>query len=217
MSASISDFVSTINKRGVAKNNRFMCLIPPFRGINLFSNSLANIAFSQLSKNLPGNSALGIALMCTRAELPTRTFMTMDKREYPKPIEQVPYMDAPSSMGMTFIVGRDLFEYFFFEQWTNDIVNRETNLLNYYDEYTTSIIVSQLDETDEVIASVELENCYPVAVSKISMDMGSTNQFVLLDVEMRYRRYRPIMTKYSLAESALSLLNKASSGIASIF
>ncbi len=214
MSANISRFLSTIGKRGVARNNRFLCLIPPIRGIKMFSNPLMNAVITQVAGKLPGNSALGVALICTKAEIPTRTFMTADKREYPKPIEQIPYAEAPSTTTMSFIVGRDMFEYYFFENWTNDIINRETNLLNYYDEYTTSIIVSQLDETDTVISSVEYEGCYPVSVSKISMDMSATNQYVTLDVEMRYKKYRPILTPFSLAETALSLVNKAAGVVA---
>lgn len=214
MSANISSFLSTIGRRGVARNNRFLCLIPPFRGINVLGNPLVNAVATQVAGKMPGNSALGVALLCTRAEIPTRSFMTADKREYPKPIEQVPYIDAIGSTNMSFIVGRDMFEYFFFEQWSNDIVNRETNLLNYYDDYTTSIIVTQLDETDTAIASVEYEGCYPVSVSRLSMDMSATNQYMTLDVEIRYKRYRPVLTPYSLAENALSLVNKATSALA---
>lgn len=208
---SISEFAASIRQRGIAKPNRFICMIPAIRGasINLFSNSLMNSIITQVSGSLP-SAITGTALICQSAEIPTRSFMTADKRESPKPVEQIPYIDTPGTMNLTFILGGDMYEYYFFEQWTNDVVNRETNLLNYYDEYTTSVIVTQLNEIDEPVAAVELEKAYPVSVSKVRLDMSANNTLSIINVELRYKKYRPILTKYSLAETALSLVNKAS-------
>lgn len=216
MSASISSFAATINKRGIARNNRFLVLIPPLRAVNMLSNPLMNAIIGQIAPNFGGNSALGIALICSATELPGRSFMTADKREYPQPIENVPYAETPGEMTMKFILGRDMFEYFFFQQWENDIVHRSTNLLNYYDEYTTSIIVSQLDENDNVIASVELENSWPVAVSPVQMAFSNQNQYAELSVTFKYKRWVPIMTPYSLAETVLTILNDALGGASSL-
>lgn len=217
MSASISSFASTINKRGLARSNRFLVLIPPVRSVNMFSNSLMNAIINQIAPNVAGNGALGgIALICNKAELPGRVFMAGDKREYPQKIENVPYMESPHEMNLSFILGRDMFEYFFFHQWANDIISHTTNLLNYYDEYTTSIIVSQLDENDNVIASVELEHCWPTSVGSVQLSFNNNNQMVELEVTMKYKGFKPILTPYSLAETALSLLNKAVGGVASI-
>lgn len=216
MSASISAFASTIGKRGIARNNRFLVLIPPLRAINMFSNPLMNSIIDQIAPNFSGNSSLGIALICSATELPGRTFMTSDKREYPQPIENVPYMESPGEMTMKFILGRDMFEYFFFQQWANDVIHRNTNLLNYYDEYTTSIIVSQLDENDNVIASVELEKSWPVSVSPVQMAFSNQNQFAELSVTFKFKRWKPILTPYSLSETILTILNEALGGASSL-
>ena len=184
-------------------------MIPPIRSIKLLSNPLMNAIIGQIAPNFGGNSALGVALICSATELPGRTFMTQDKREYPQKIENVPYMEAPGEMTMKFILGRDMFEYFFFQQWANDIINRNTNLLNYYDEYVTDVIVSQLDENDNVIASVTLQNVWPSSVSPVQMAFTNQNQFAELEVTFKYKRWVPILTPYSLAETALTMLNQA--------
>lgn len=212
MSASISSFVSTINKRGIARSNRFVVLIPPIRGIKMFTNPLMNAVFTQIGGKMRGNSALGIGLLCSSADLPAQSFMSSDKMEYPKTREMVPYALTPRTTSMRFLCGRDMFEYYFFQNWQNDIVNRETHLTNYYDEYTTSVIVSQLDEADNVIAAVEYESCYPISVSPINMDW-SNKDYVSLNVELNYKRYRPILTPYSLSETVLSVLNKSTGGL----
>lgn len=215
MSANISSFASTIGKRGIARNNRFLVLIPPVRAVNSYGNSLMNAIVNYIAPKFQGNSSLGIALICSATELPGRTFMTSDKREYPQKIENVPYMEAPGEMTMKFILGRDMFEYYYFQQWANDIINRSTNLLNYYDEYTTSIIVSQLDENDTVIASVELEKCWPSSISPVQMSFSNINQYAELEVTFKYKRWVPILTPYSLAETALTIINQAAGALVS--
>lgn len=217
MSASISKISSMINKRGIAKSNRFIVMVPPVRGINIFGNSAMNAIISQIGAQLPGAGSLGgTALICSSATLPGRSFMAGDKKEYPQKIENIPYTDAPSEMPLRFITGRDMFEYFFFEQWANDVMDRETNLFNYYDDYTVSIIISQLDEDDNVIAAVELEGCYPKAISPIQMAFEQNNQAVQLEVTMAYKKYRPILTPYSLSMSVLGILNKVTAGVGDI-
>lgn len=214
MSASISSFVSTVNRRGIARTNRFLVLIPPVRAGNIFSNPIGNAIVTQVGAATRGNSSLGVALLCSKAELPAHSMMTTDKREFPKPMEMIPYTMNPRSTSLEFLCGRDMFEYYFFQNWQNDIVNRETNLANYYDDYAVSMIVTQLDEKDNAIASVEFERCYPVSVSPISMNW-SDKSYATLNVEMNYKKYRPIATPYSLAETALSLINKTAGSIGS--
>lgn len=217
--SSLSSFLSVVRKRGIARDNRFVVLMPPVRGFsNLTSNPLIQIVGPQVAAMTGGNSALGgLALVPFKAELPGRSILLRDRNEMPEGMRtDVADIHAITDLQLSFYCGSDMFEYFFMHQWMEDIRDTNTSTLNFMQEYAVDFIVATLDDTNNVVSAVVFEQAFPFLVNPIPLDMESKNMYMRVDVTFRYRRWRMVPTLFSLSGTVLSVLNKKASGIGNV-
>lgn len=170
---SLQQFKSEVNRRGLAKPNRFEIAIymPAAAGVN-----------SQI-----------VSLFCESTNLPQQTVNVKQQRIY-GPAYQKPFgIDyGGDGINMTFLLDREMKIKTFFDNWINRIINPTEYYVYYENTYTSTIYVDQLDEKDNVTYSVKLENAFPRSLSMLELNNTAQNQVHKLNVTFAYRRWMPM-------------------------
>ena len=155
-SGSISEFLQSF-KTDLARPSRFdVTLYPP-----------------QLMRNSdPTEYTQRLNMRCENAELPSRTLQTYDLKTY-GPTEKFPYQNAYNDVNLTFIVGDDMFERQFFDNWMNYISSTNDFNFKYWNDYVTDINIVQYNVTNEASYGCQLIDAYPIAVNQLDLDWTS--------------------------------------------
>jgi hypothetical protein len=86
-----------------------------------------------------------LSLQCEAAELPGYTLNTIENKIFGAP---TPLAGTPSfgDVTLTFICAGNLWEKKFFDAWLNNIIPKQTYLVNYKMNYVTDIVIRQYSE-----------------------------------------------------------------------
>lgn len=175
MPGNISQFISNINQKGIAKTSHF------------------DVDFSLPAILLPDTATPRLLkLRCESAELPGRQIGTTENRIY-GPIYKTPYDSVYDEMSMTFVDTADMSIRVFFELWIDQVFNSETNSINYIDDVVSDIFVRQYDQagTPDTLNSVlafRLIRAFPTNVNQLTVSWADDSPHVL-GVTFFYERY----------------------------
>jgi hypothetical protein len=169
MPRSIQNFKSTFQTE-IARPNRFDVYIIPPPGLNTIDFSPTRLTYR-----------------CENAQLPGRTFDTLDQRTY-GPIEKHPYLTTYTDLDLTFIVDGDMNEKYFFDSWLEYINPHSTNNYGYKEDYTTELIINQYDLSNYMTYSVRIIDAYPLSVNQLDLDWSSDG-YHKLSVTFAYTRW----------------------------
>jgi len=150
MPANISDFMSSFTK-DLARPNRFEVFIPPVGRLQLTNSKLR----------------------CETAELPGRTFSTIEQKFGSNPLEKYPYHTIYNDLSLTFIVSGDMAEKNFFDSWMELVVPSSNFNPKYKKDYISEITIVQYDLQNNPTYSVDLIDCYPISVNQLDLDWSS--------------------------------------------
>jgi hypothetical protein len=171
----IKDFVSEIKRGAVARTNRFAILFTPPVAVDA-KGTPTNPDYSSLRK---------ILLFADSVQLPGVNFSTIQNRAYGE-FREVPYEKLFDNINMSFYVDQDLKVKKLFDQWINGIQNPRTRTFNYYNNYTTNMVIEVQDLNDKTRYEVVLHECYPKTMSSIQLD-ASNKDVMKLQVSMQYK------------------------------
>ena len=79
-----------------------------------------------------------LTFRCETAEMPGRTLSTYDLKIGSNPVEKYPYHVTFNDLTLTFIVGDNMYEKAFFEEWIDDINLRSNWSYEYKDNYSST-------------------------------------------------------------------------------
>ena len=151
MAGSINDFKASF-KTDVARANKFDVAIPvPLTLLPYVS------------------SAKSVNYRCESANLPGRTFATIEQKTY-GPIEKFPYLNTYNDLDLTFIVDDDMNQKVFFDAWMNYINPLYNYNYRYKSDYSTVITVNQYDVTNQLSYSINLYDAYPVSMNQMDLN-----------------------------------------------
>lgn len=150
MAGSINDFKASFSK-DVARANKFDVNIPV---------PLTLLPYVSAAKDLK--------YRCETAQLPSRTFATMEQKTY-GPIEKYPYLNTYTDLELTFIVDDDMSQKVFFDAWMNYINPLYNYNMRYKSDYSTVITVNQYDVNNQLSYSVNLYDAYPVSMNQMDL------------------------------------------------
>ena len=132
-----------------------------------------------------------LTLRCETAELPGKTMVTHDQKFYGT-IEKYPYQHSYNDMNLTFIVGDDMYERIFFDDWMDSVGGTQSNFnFNYKDTYVRDVLVTQFDLYGNPSYKVKLINAYPIAVNQLDLDW-STDGHHKLTVVLAYTYWESV-------------------------
>lgn len=132
-----------------------------------------------------------IELNCQTAQFPSLALSTAEIRTK-GPLRKMPYDQIYDDLNVSFYNGSDFRERRFFEKWMSAIVDPETKNFEYYENYTTYIVVAQLDVNGLVTHAVQLEEAYPINLGEIALSYESTDTIETFPVTFTYRSWKQI-------------------------
>ena len=138
-----------------------------------------------------GGAGIGeeLSLLCESTTIPGKQISTF---EYPfqsiDNVVKVPNGYVFDDVECTFILTNDFDLKTIFENWLNTIIT-ENYRLAYAADYEVPVVISALNQKNEIIYTTTLLNAYPVTVNAIELNMGSTNEIGKLSVTFTYSNY----------------------------
>jgi len=185
MPANINRFVSSFTS-DLARPSRFDVTIFPPNALSFYYGIT--------------QSGPGLNLRCENANLPGRTFGTVEQKFGSNPSLRFPIHSTYNDMDLTFAVSGDMSERNFFDIWL-EYINPTTSFDFSYklgsnnvagDGFAAPyIIVSQYDLKNNLTYAVQLYNAYPISVNQMDLDW-STDTYHKLTVVFAYDYWQNI-------------------------
>ena len=200
--ATFKEFLATITKYSLSRSNRFSVIIPlppalreltptnsQRRVSAFFDNSVVKLVRSYFA----GSSTItrGLELMVEQTELPGKNINTMDLK-YNGDMLKMPNGIIYAVQQFTFHVSSDMYEKNIIDEWMNLIIDPRTHEIGYMDDYSTNIIVNQLDERDNIVHSIVMYDAYPMNVNPLVIANSETNMTHRLMCMFAYRKWERI-------------------------
>jgi hypothetical protein len=174
-SFNLSLFLSAIKEDSLARVNRFEVMIPSPRGMSDLNRSYADFT----------------SLYCEMASLPPVNISTKSFKIF-GPTYQRPFGAEYGGEGisLTFHVDRDMNVKKFFDDWTSVVVDPDSGLVNYQENYTSTITLKQLDEQENITYELELYEAFPRSSNLLELNNSAQNQTHRLNVLFAYRYWK---------------------------
>ena len=218
---SIDNLKATISKKGgVAMQNRFQIFFQPPTANSMKSllNSDPKVLVGALAKNaVTGGSPLNIipdprdiSILCESVNLPGRQITTIDYQAEKQSIK-IPYSAINEDVTMSFILTNDYYMKKLFDDWQSSVFDMNRYRAGYKKDFTTDIVIQQLNQQNIPVYGVRLEGAFPVTVSSINLDNNSENTIQKLNVTLSYENYVPedivdtIKSSVGIAGAALGI------------
>jgi len=171
----LSLFLSAIREDSLARVNRFEVMIPAPLGMSNLNKSYADFT----------------SLYCEMASLPPVNISTKSFKIF-GPTYQRPFGAEYGGEGvsLTFHIDRDMNVKKFFDEWTAVVVDPDSGLVNYQENYISTITLRQLDEQENVTYELELYEAFPRSVNLLELNNSAQNQTHRLNVLFAYRYWK---------------------------
>lgn len=190
---SIDNLKAMIGKRGgVAQQNRFQVIFTPP------TQSLLNLNETTAVGALRGETTAGsliadprdISLLCESASLPGRQITSIDYTSN-KITTKIPYSILNEDVTLNFILTNDYYMKTMMDDWQSAVYDSDIYRVGYKKDFTTDVIIQQLDKDNKPVYGVKLEDAFPVTVSSIVLDNTAENTAQKLSVTMSYSNFTP--------------------------
>ena len=137
-------------------------------------------------------------LRCSQISIPGRTMETAPDTNIYGPVRQIAQGVTYADLSATFQCSSDLRERKFFETWQRLAYNPQTWAMQYYDSYTGSLDIYQLDNNDRRRYGVRLVECYPKTIGEQALDYGAPSTLQTVQVSFAYRYYKSLADEADL-------------------
>ena len=142
-----------------------------------------------------GETIRRVSMSAKTANLPGRSLVTITNENIYGPTHDIATGQTYGDLSITFYMGDDFGERYFFEDWQKLTFDTDTFDLNYYNEYTGSIEIFALNKQDERIFGLEIQECFPDSIDGTDVSADSVTAPAELTVAFKYRKFRNIATE----------------------
>ena len=195
----IDKFKSVISKRGgLAPANRFAV----YMALPLISFDPQNLiarVFNQGTASPFLNDPRDISILCDSVTLPGRQISTSEVQTNLLSVK-TPYTYINDDVTMSFHITNDHFMKKFFENWFNRMFDRKKMIMKYRSQFTTDVIIQQLDQRDVPVYTVTLRNAFPTSITSYELTNSGENQTQKLTITLSYEDW----SEEGFVESVLS-------------
>ena len=172
------------------------------------SRSQTNIFAQVMGQTVADQTARKTALRCESFEFPGRNLDSAPDTNIYGPEREIVQGYSYGDVTATFQCSSDMKEKRFFETWQRLAYNPQTSSMQYYNDYTGSIKIFQLDETDRQRYGVELVECYPITMAEQSLDYSTQNAISFLNVTWSYRYWKNLTDEAELPKPLLDRIGE---------
>ena len=186
---------------GIAKQTRYEVILIPPTGARGTHTAPSN-AFSGQMADLTGDGTeRATSLKCEQISMPGRNIDTAPDNNIYGPVREIAQGWSFADITAQFQLSSDLKERRFFETWQRLSFNPDTWNMGYYDDYTGTIQIFQLDEQDNRRYGVELIECFPKTVGELTYDYSAVNTQQKVQITFSYRYWKNLTDESKLPRS----------------
>lgn len=177
---SYDNFRELVKSDGMAKLNRFYCLIAMPRAGNLnLEKYMYDSGGSSKRRNLH--------VLCKSVSIPGMQIASSPIR-YTGEIFNAPYDRTFGPASLTFYVDRQFYVKQFFDEWMSLIQNPFNRTMGYYNDFISQIRIAAMDKNDTDTYHIILHDAHPKSMSTITLDQG-TNGIMEITVDFDFHYY----------------------------
>ena len=156
------------------------------------SRSQTNIFAQVMGQTVADQTARKTSLRCESFEFPGRNLDSAPDTNIYGPVREIVQGYSYGDVTAVFQCSSDMKEKRFFETWQRLAYNPQTWSMQYYNDYTGSIKIFQLDETDRQRYGVELVECFPKTIAAQPIAYASVNEIQKVSVTFAYRYWKDL-------------------------
>ena len=184
------------------------------------SRSQTNIFAQVMGQTVADQTARKTSLRCESFEFPGRNLDSAPDTNIYGPVREIVQGYSYGDVTAVFQCSSDMKEKRFFETWQRLAYNPQTWSMQYYNDYTGSIKIFQLDETNRQRYGVELVECFPKTIAAQPIAYASVNEIQKVSVTFAYRYWKDLVDEADLPKPltqrvAEAVLNTVESNIVS--
>ena len=178
-------------KDGIASPSRYEVVILPPTGspTNPFTSALTAT-----------DSARNVSLKCENISFPGRNIDTSPDTNIYGPTREIATGFSFAELSATFQCSSDLREKEFFENWQKASFNANTWAMQFYNDYIGEIQIYLLDEQNERRYGVKVWECFPKNIGEQTLNYGTINEQLKLNVTFSYRYWTNLGTEATLPQ-----------------
>lgn len=168
-------------KNGYVRQNRYLVEITPPKVLAGFS----------------GDKAFNtgkVGLLCNSVSLPAKMMQVYEHKNLGAPY-RVPHSLSFDPIPMSFYCDKEMEVRRFFDSWQKGIIDERTGLVNFYDEFVTTMLIHMLDVTGQIIYTVKLSEAYPMMLSNVDMSYSSNNTPTIMTTTIAYKYWNEVYKK----------------------
>ena len=207
---SIYEIQAEIGKNGLSRPNRYeVVLLPPsgHRGQKNSTESRKN--FSQIMSEMLGDGTIrGAGLRCESIDMPGRNVDTTPDTNIYGPGREIATGFSYADVTATFQCSSDMKEKKYIETWQRLAFNPQTFAMNYYDDYTGTIQIYQLDGKGNRTYGCELIECFPKNIGDQALFGAQATAAMEVSVTFSYRYWKNLTDEADLPKSLQSRITE---------
>ena len=186
-------FATFHSEDGYARPSRYEAyFFPPI------SRSQTNVAAQMMGEQMMNGTARKTALRCQTFEFPGRNLDTTEDTNIYGPVRNIVSGYSYAETTAVFQCSSDMKEKMFFETWQRLAYNPQTWAMQYYNDYSGSIKIFQLDETDRQRYVIKLVECFPKTIAAQALDYSTVNAIQTVSVTFSYRYWKDLKDEADL-------------------
>ena len=143
------------------------------------------------------------SLRCESIEFPGRTLDTTPDTNLYGPIRDIVNGYSYGDVTATFQMSQDLREKTFFETWQRLAYDNRSWHIEYYDSYTGSIDIHQLDINNNKRYGVQLIECFPKTIAAMPLTAAPATEISKLSVTFSYRYWKNLTDESEIPKPLL--------------
>ena len=122
---------------------------------------------------------------------------------------KMPYTYIDTPVQMTFMITNDYYMRTVFENWYSSIFNTERYKVGYKKDYSTDIVIQQLNSKNIPVFGVKLEKAFPIEMTALELSNATENDYLRMTVTFAYDKYIEENAVSSTLSAVSSVLGQA--------
>jgi len=196
------------DSNGISKPSRYEVILLPPAGGRATTGTSANPFASIMQQNTGDGTAREVSLKVESISMPGRNIDTAPDTNIYGPTREIAQGFSFADIDATIQLSSDLRERKFIETWQRLSFNPVTWSMGYYDDYTGTIQIVQLDEQDNRRYGCELVECFPKNIAAQTYDYSNVNAQQKISVTFSYRYWKNLTDEAKIPVSLQDRLNR---------
>ena len=194
---------------GYALPSRYeVVILPPQGSRGQPRGALNNIFAKVMEENTGEGTTRKVGLQCESISFPGRNLDTTDDTNIYGPVRSIVNGYSYGDVTGVFRCSSDMREKTFFETWQRLAYDNRAWNFEYYDTYTGSLNIHQLDENNRKRYGVQLIECFPKTIAAQSLSYAPSTEIQKISVTFAYRYWKNLTDEADLPKPLLDRIGE---------